>query len=437
LWGSVFWEETSNTNLAAHLGSLIRFMTMMNTQVKKRSAANDESNPLRLAGILQHVLAHVGPGHWYFISTVSKLWKDLYERVASQRTASDGYMEDGCFFMCVPKMTLCSSLFASPSRVRLQVAHDSGFHSSREQHLLDQFLAGVHADQETLVTAHELGLIQYSHHVLTGAARSGDLSKVMWLYTEQHCKRGRDLDLSMHAAMGGSIAVLDWLKQQGVTLTGYASDSAAEYGHMHVLQYLHAEGCEKGPNVCYLDAENGDLGMLKWAFEHDYSRGGNPVDESAAASSNTEMMAWLIQQPGVQLTAGTMAVAAWSGNLAMCELLHENECPWDEDSCITAAKCDSADMLRWLREHGCPCNIVQAADAAACMNRVAVLEYAAEQLIDLLNTAGVNGSLAAAQWLRQQGVEWPAVLRDNNGHKHWNGKTLAWARAEGCISPLN
>eukprot|EP00953_Heterococcus_sp_UTEX-ZZ885_P028687 15292-Heterococcus_DN1.PRE.5 len=102
----------------------------------------------------------------------------------------------------------------------------------------------------------------------------------------------------MYAAMGGSIAVLDWLKQQGVTLTGLASDAAAEYGHMHVLQYLHAEGCEKGPNVCYLAAENGDLGMLKWAFEHDYSRCGNPVDESAAASSNTEMMAWLIQQPG-------------------------------------------------------------------------------------------------------------------------------------------
>jgi hypothetical protein len=40
---------------------------MLTTQAKKRSAADDESNPLRLAGILQHVLALVGPGHWYFI----------------------------------------------------------------------------------------------------------------------------------------------------------------------------------------------------------------------------------------------------------------------------------------------------------------------------------------------------------------------------------
>eukprot|EP00953_Heterococcus_sp_UTEX-ZZ885_P028686 15292-Heterococcus_DN1.PRE.4 len=146
---------------------------MLTTQAKKRSAADDESNPLRLAGILQHVLALVGPGHWYFISTVSKLWKDLYEKVASQRTASDCYMEDECFFTCVPKMTLCSSVFASPSRVRL--VHDSGVHFLGEEDSVAQYLAGVHADQKTLVTAHELGLIQYSHHVLTGAAKQSDV----------------------------------------------------------------------------------------------------------------------------------------------------------------------------------------------------------------------------------------------------------------------
>jgi hypothetical protein len=214
---------------------------------------------------------------------------------------------------------------------------------------------------------------------------------------------------------------------------------------MHVLQYLHAEGCEKGPNVCYLAAENGDLGMLKWAFEHDYSRCGNPVDESAAASSNTEMMAWLIQQPGVQLTASTMAAAVGVGNVAMCELLSANQCPCDEESCVIAAKCDKADMLRWLREHGCPWDTTQVANMAACRNRVAVLEYlqqegvvfTAKQMTDLLNTAGAHGSLATAQWLGQQGAEWPAVLRNHKfGDAQWKGEVLAWARAEGCTSPL-
>jgi hypothetical protein len=57
---------------------------MMNTQAKKRSAADDERNSLQQAGILQQM-------HWYFISTVSKLWKDCMRKwpaTAQQPTAT-------------------------------------------------------------------------------------------------------------------------------------------------------------------------------------------------------------------------------------------------------------------------------------------------------------------------------------------------------------
>jgi hypothetical protein len=60
----------------------------MNTRAQERYA-DDNRNPLRQVGILKRVLDYVGPGHWYFVSTVSKLWKDLYERVESQRMVKD------------------------------------------------------------------------------------------------------------------------------------------------------------------------------------------------------------------------------------------------------------------------------------------------------------------------------------------------------------
>jgi hypothetical protein len=414
-------------------------MTMMNTQVKKRSAADDESSPLRQAGILQQMLDYVGPGHWYFVSTVSKLRKDLYEKVASHRTAAYSY-ENGCFhfFTCICKMTLYSSIFASPARVGL--AHDGGFHYHEEQDYVVQYQAGVHADQETLVTAHELGL-QYSPHVLNGALRSGDLSKVMWLHTEQHCVLDPREGICQYAAISGSITVLDWLKQQGVTLD--SSDFAAESGHMHVLQYLHAEGCGKGYHVCHWAARNGDLEMLKWAFEHGYPWFVGFTSD-AAESHNIELMAWLIQQPGVQLNAEVMNSAVSVGDMAMCEFLLANQCPWNERTCRVAVEKRELDVLCWLREHGCPYDIDEVARAAADFNKVAVFVYmqqdgvvfTAEQLTRLLNSAGVTGSLAAAQWLRQQGAEWPAVLRiDSYFHRTWRVETLAWARAEGCISP--
>jgi hypothetical protein len=51
------------------------------------------------------------------------------------------------------------------------------------------------------------------------------------------------------------------------------------------------------------------------------------------------------------------------------------------------------------------------------------IEFTAGVLKDMLDHAGLHYKLAAAQWLRQQGAEWPAVLRGVN--KAWCGQVLA------------
>jgi hypothetical protein len=58
----------------------------------------------------------------------------------------------------------------------------------------------------------------------------------------------------------------------------------------------------------------------------------------------------------------------------------------------------------------------------------------ADVLSAMLTLAGAYDHLAAAQWLRQRGAEWPTVLHFNG--TDWSGDTLEWARAEGCDSPL-
>jgi hypothetical protein len=51
----------------------------------------------------------------------------------------------------------------------------------------------------------------------------------------------------------------------------------------------------------------------------------------------------------------------------------------------------------------------------------------------MLNAAGAHGRLAAAQWLRQRGAEWPAELV--YGRHAWTGEVLTWARCEDCTAP--
>jgi hypothetical protein len=54
-------------------------------------------NPLAQAGILQQVFAYLGPGHYYYVSTVSKGWLQVCERLGSI-TTRECYCDDkkGC-----------------------------------------------------------------------------------------------------------------------------------------------------------------------------------------------------------------------------------------------------------------------------------------------------------------------------------------------------
>jgi hypothetical protein len=174
-------------------------LTIMNARAQKRSAADDNCNPLLYANILQRVLDYnVGPGHWYFISTVSSLWKDVYERVTSKcsketpgislkMTFLDAMLANSKRSKRDPgiKMTLLSAIFASTSRLKL--VHSSCLYCLMNIGRLE-YLVGWYADKATLMAALALTLVRINSDILTGAVRSGDLSKVIWLYTEQHCK---------------------------------------------------------------------------------------------------------------------------------------------------------------------------------------------------------------------------------------------------------
>jgi hypothetical protein len=56
-----------------------------------------------------------------------------------------------------------------------------------------------------------------------------------------------------------------------------------------------------------------------------------------------------------------------------------------------------------------------------------------EILQEMLNAAGAWEHLEAAQWLKQQGAEWPDVLQ--HGVREWTGARLVWARQQGCTAP--
>jgi hypothetical protein len=181
--------------------------------------------------------------------------------------------------------------------------------------------------------------------------------------------------------------------------------------------------------------------MLQWAHEHGCLVDVSTILRIAASSGHIKVITWVKQQPGVVYDYRIMAIAAEKGHIAMCEYLHAEQCPWNESVYYTAARSGHVGTVRWLQEHGCPRDATKVCQVAAMGGSIDFLMYVQQQgmrptpamLRSMLNIAAVSDKLAAAQWIRQQGAEWPAVLKYNG--KKWAGKVLAWARSEGCTSP--
>jgi hypothetical protein len=347
---------------------------MVSTRVQRRKLR--ESNQLYEVGILQQVIGHVGPGEWLFLSTVSSLWRDLYASLAEVEKQTPGTCKTAT--TCTATMTLYSSVFAFPSRVRL--AHGLGIDCSEDSY---QLAAGMHGTVKTLAAAHELGM-SFSAVTMLGAAECNQLS------------------------------VGQLLRARGCAWDWKVTGAAARRGHFEMLLWLRRSGCEWKPQ--YILGE-------------------------AASSGNIGMTTWVQLLPGVVCDEYAMAAAAQNRHTAMCKFLHAEQYPWDKDACHDAARNGHVDTLKWLHEHGCPWHAVTVCEEAAEGGSVAVMAYLQQEgllnttlvLRDMLNIAGVYSKLAAAQWLRQQGTKWPVVLRCAG--TAWSAMMKAWARAQGCRAP--
>jgi hypothetical protein len=384
--------------------------------------------------LLQRIFSYIGPGRWLLLSTVSKLYKESYEKVA-EVVYLDAHLEWKAE-LCTAKSTLLTAAFTSAFTLKLAVAYGLPIRAISNRRL--QHIAGKRSSLSTLQVAHKLKL-PLTHHVTIGVARSGCVEKLEWLYAEQ--RKYLPVDIRTAAISEGYIEVLKWYKQKGGKLSKSCVIGAAHAGRTDVLEFLHAEGFAWHRAITAAAARSGSVDTLRWLLQQ-----GCPVNLETicnrAATSGSVGMVRFTKQLGGTLTEETMRTAAHRGSLPLCQYLLSEGCPWEADACTFAAHSGKLHVVRWLHEHGCPWHIEYLLHFAAAGGSINVLEYMQQQpevvltaalLTDMLNAAGANSKLAAAQWVRQQGAEWPAVLRVTS--KAWSGDVLAWARAEGCTSP--
>jgi hypothetical protein len=407
---------------------------MVATRAIKRAIA-DSKNPLQHAGLREHIFSFVGPSHFWFVAQVSKGWKTSYQKVEACRM--EDLSDDYECFTCTAGMTMTSAAFASAACCSLATGPNVNGAIDLEDGLWRvQRYAGQFSDLETLQLALARGLAA-NDRTLQGAAESGSLRKVQWL----HAVRQEPLPvyIGQWAARSGNLELLAWLTEQGCEFSLFACAEAAEAGHKHVLCYQRERECEWDEHTTAAAATHGHLSLLQWLLSS-----GCPIDSSlcsAAQSGSIEMMVFA-RQRGCEMNARTMQIAADRGRLTMCKYLHSEGCPWDTAAPHWAAYSGHVDTLRWLHEQNCPCSTADVAAQAATGGSIEAMRYVLheaalatpELLTDMLNAAGAHEQLEAAQWLRQQGADWPRVMQHEG--TTWNDECLPWVRQQGCTAPL-
>eukprot|EP00953_Heterococcus_sp_UTEX-ZZ885_P009499 5592-Heterococcus_DN1.PRE.1 len=197
-------------------------------------------------------------------------------------------------------MTLYSSVFASPSRVRL--AHELSIDCSEDSYKL---AAGMHGSVKTLAAAYELGM-SLSAATTLGAAECNQLSVIQFLRASGCAWDWKPQYILGEAASSGNIEMTTWVKQQsGVVCDEYAMAAAAQNGHTAMCDFLRAEQCPWDTDACHDAARNGHVHTLKWLHEHGCPWHAVTVREKAAEGGHVDVIAYL-QQEGLLNTAAVL-----------------------------------------------------------------------------------------------------------------------------------
>ena len=200
---------------------------------------------------------------------------------------------------------------------------------------------------------------------------------------------------------------------------------AAAMGRLDVLKWLwnHGHKCVHY-ETAYRAARYGHIHVLEWFFELPIERQLRKDDEDMLDQG------CLFGDPEI-LCLGAAQVA----NIEVLKFLREKGCPWGARTSSEACWYGQLELLKWLQKEGCLCDLD--GFLSVCGGHLDILKWIRETYPGcafdepVASKASQKKRLDCLMWLREHGCPWDARVM-NHAAGHGNLELLKWARENGC-----
>ncbi|GMF23535.1 unnamed protein product [Phytophthora lilii] len=190
--------------------------------------------------------------------------------------------------------------------------------------------------------------------------------------------------IAEHAVIRGFLHVIKWVGECYPDRTSWISsegnplmDDAAEFGHISVLEWLHAnrsEGCTTG--AMDRAAAVGNLEVVQWLHEHCDEGCTTQAMNDAAAHGHLRVVEWLHENRSEGCSKSAICSAAANDHLAVVRFLLENRrevCTADAMRC--AAENGHLELVQWLYVNRGDSHVGAALRYAAKHGHTAMVEW--------------------------------------------------------------
>jgi hypothetical protein len=303
--------------------------------------------------VVRTVHSFMGLRSWLQLAPVCKAWHAIYSAHITANSTNGDAHRDCCHAIDCTTLTSYATAFASMPLLQEAVRCGLKLHSDPAV----QYNAGHHAPTAVLKAAHKKHMLAWTEAVSDGAARSGKLLKLKWLLKQQGCP-SRAYTLLQHAATGGSIPTLRWLKQlPRVYFDKHTARCAARAGNLDALKYLLNEHCPIDQWAAHAAAEEGRLETLRWLHERGCPYHKEDIGLWAALGGSLAVLHYLAELLAERYwTAATwqgmLNNAGTRGHLPAAQWLREHGAEWPKALGYWTQPWD-ASVLQWARQEGC------------------------------------------------------------------------------------